>query len=346
MSVADADIRVSDQDKTKDEEVAMFRATSYVDTLPLSLIKKSDVALRDVQRQSEGYMTLLQSVKRIGVMNSITVREQVDPITKTKCYGLIDGLQRFTAAGDAGMETIPCNVVKMDDAEVLEAQLIGNLQRIATKNAEVAKQLVRILNRNPLMTMQQLSERVCQSKTWVEQRLSLLNLDDKIKELVNSNEICLANAYALSQLDKEEQLKFVDSAISEPSKTFVPTVKQRVKELKEARKTGADATKVGFTPIKFLQKNTDVQAEYEQGCPIGQTLLTRKGLTTPEAVSAWNLAIAWMLHFDELSIEEQKRKYDLKEAEKKEAAERNKIEKEAQKARDAASKASSLETGF
>lgn len=343
----DAELQVSQVDEaTKAEQQQFTAAASTTGVIPLGLIRKSDVALRDVQRQSENYMLLLASVKRLGVLNSITVREQVDPITKQKYYGLIDGLQRFTAATDAGLKEIPCNIVKMDDAEVLEAQLIGNLQRIQTKPAEVSKHLVRILSRNPLMTKQQLCERVCQSATWVDQRLSLINLEDGIKELVNNGQINLVNAYALSQHDPEEQKLHVEAAMTEPSKTFVPRMKQRKKEIKEARKKGADATVAEFTPVQHMQKTQDVKAELANGCPIGETLLNRAGLTTPEAKKAWDLAIAWVLHFDEESQAEQRREYDRKKAERDAEKERVKQERERQKQEKAAQASESLERGW
>ncbi len=325
-------------------EVAAFVARSRPMMIPTSQIRKSDVALRGVQRQTEKYLLLLESVKKRGVLNSITVREQTDPTTHTKYYGLIDGLQRFTAASDAGLAEIPANVVTMDDAEVLEAQLITNLNRIETKPADVSKHLLRILSRNPFMTKTQLAERVCQSLTWVEQRLGLADLKKEIQELVNSGKIHLTNAYALSKIDEEEQMQHVEAAMTEAPKTFDPRMKQRVKELRDARKGGGDAPAAGFQPVQYMQKVGDVKKELEEGCPIGKILVKKHNITDP--VQAFKLAIEWMLHYDADSKAEQQREHEVKAKKKAEDAERSKAEREQKKQQDAQAALESVTKGW
>lgn len=328
------------------EQEAFTAKASRMEMIPTSLIRKSDVALRGVQRQTEKYQLLLQSVKTKGILNSITVREQIDPTTGTKFYGLIDGLQRFTAAGDAGLTEVPCHVVNMDDAEILEAQLIGNLQRIDTRPADVSKHLLRVLARNPFMTKNQLAERVCQSTAWVEQRLALDNLLDEIKELVNVGKIHLTNAYALSQIDQEEQKNYVERAMTESPKTFVPSMKQRKKELRDAKKSGTDASKAEFTPVMYMQKVGDVKKEVENGAPTVNALLQKSGLTSPDALEGARLALAWVLHYDAESKAEQKREHDQKEAERAAQKEKLKAEREAKKQQDAAEAAANIEKGW
>lgn len=340
------DPALADSDRPADEasEVKAFVAKSQPKNVAVSMIRKSDVALRGVQRQSEKYLLLLDSVKKRGVLNSITVREQKDPVTGVVFYGLIDGLQRFTAATDAGLEQVPANVVTMDDAEVLEAQLITNLNRIETKPADVSKHLLRILARNPFMTKLQLAERVSQSLTWVEQRLSLDDLRPEIQELVNAGKIHLTNAYALSKIDPDDQMNFANDAMTEAPKTFVPRMKQRVKETRDAKKSGSDVAAVGFQPVQYMQKVSDVKKELEEGCPIGKALIVANDATTPE--EGFALAIQWMLHFDPASQEEQKRNHEVKEAKRKEEAARAKAEREQKKQKDAQEALESVSKGW
>lgn len=329
-----------------DPEISKFRerarSTSYI---PVSRIRKSDVALRGVQRQSEKYQLLLDSVKKRGVLNSILVREQKDPETGTVFYGLVDGLQRFTAATDAGLEKIPANIVDMDDAEVLETQLITNLNRIETKPADVSKHLLRILSRNPFMTKSNLAERVSQSLTWVEQRLGLSDLKEDIKVLVNEGKIHLTNAYALSKIDEEEQGQHVEAAMTESPKTFVPRMKQRAKEIKDAHKSGKDAGQAAFSPVQFMQKVGDVKKEVESGYPMGLALCKKHGLDET-ALEGWKLALLWSLHFDEDSKEEQKREHDRKKAERDAEKARVKEQREKEKQQRAAQEAASITKGW
>lgn len=322
-------------------EVEIFkRKANRLENIPLSLIDVSDVSLRGVQRQTEEFQHLVDSIRNRGVLNSILVREQVNA-SGVKRYSLIDGLQRFTAAGDAGLVEIPANVVNLDDAEVLEVQLIANLNRITTKPADQCKQLYRMMARNVYMTKSQLAERVNQSVAWIDQRLSLKNLHPDAIPLVNEGVIHLSNAFALTKLPTDYQAEFIEAAKTEPPKTFIPRMKNRAKEIKDAKKTGADVGATGFQPVQHLQKPAAIKAELENNI-VGIQLLSEAGLSG-DAMAAWKLAIAWVLHFDPASQAEQKRAHEVREAEKAAERERIKAEKEKEKAAKIAKDAESIE---
>jgi ParB family chromosome partitioning protein len=343
-AVLEGELETTAENLHVEETQAFEKAVSRTARIPLSLIRKSDVALRDEQRNSEQYALLLQSVKKSGVMNSITVREQEDPMTKEKVYGLIDGLQRFTASIDAGLMDIPANIVAMDDAEVLEAQLITNMNRVETKPVDQSKHLLRILARNAFLTKQELANRICQSITWLEQRLGLSHLRKEVAELVNAGKINLTNAYSLSKLEEDEQINHLEAAMTESPKTFVPRMKQRAKEIRDARKKGDDPTRGEFQPVMFMHKMSDLKTELEQGCPIGIALLEKLGINTPS--EAFKLALEWVLHYDSVSREEQSRANEVKVAQRKEAAEKAKAEREQKKQEDAARAKEDLTKGW
>jgi ParB/RepB/Spo0J family partition protein len=86
--------------------------------IKLTDIHENPVALRSVNRQLESFQGLVDSIREKGVLNAILVRELKNEETGETYYGLIDGLQRFSASQDAGRETIPAKVVSMSDAEV------------------------------------------------------------------------------------------------------------------------------------------------------------------------------------------------------------------------------------
>jgi len=307
--------------------------------LQITSIKESPVALRSVNRKSEDYLHLVDSIKNRGILNPILVREVKDPESGQTIYGLIDGLHRFSAAHDAGLETIPALVQNMDDADVLEAQIITNAQKIETKPAEYSQQLLRILAGNPTLTMSELAKKLSRSVAWLQERLKLNNLIDSIKKLVDDEKITLSNAQALAKLPQEEQANYVDRAISMTPQEFTPAVNARVKELRDAKRQGRDATPAGFTPVPHAQKLAAVKEEHENH-EIGKTLISQTGVKTAE--EGFNLAIAWILHLDPLSIEEQKRKYDERKAAEAEAREKRKADREAQKAKQAAEAAASV----
>lgn len=337
------------KDAAEVEEIALAAAkASEVKMVPVSLIEKSEVSLRDVSRQTESYQLLVNSVRKKGVLNSILVRSVEAPGGVQK-YGLIDGLQRFSAACDAGLDFVPARVVEMDDAELLEAQIITNMNRVQTKPADLSKHLLRILARNPFMTKQQLAERTCQSLTWVEQRLSINRLKTEIQELVNNGKIHLTNAYALSKIPEEEQAQHVDAAMTESPKTFVPRMKNRVKEIKDAKHSGKDAGKAEFQPVQHLQKVGDVKKEYaalHQGEGDSRVLALIKKHKITDPLEAVKICVAWLLNFDPESQEEQKRKNKVKEEKRKERTAQLKAEREAKKEEEAAERAADITVGF
>ncbi len=112
--------------------------------IKVATIRENPNALREVNRGTEKYLELVDSVRKRGVMNPILVRECKDPKTGEDFFGLIDGLHRFSAARDAGSETIPANITSMQDADTMLAQIMANVHRIETQPGEYSKQLVRI----------------------------------------------------------------------------------------------------------------------------------------------------------------------------------------------------------
>src|SRR3954469_21290947 len=107
----------------------MANAPANLANIPLSRIRENPVALRPVDKTSEEYKGLVDSVRRNGILNPISVREvpNPDPNDKEPLYSVVDGLHRFTAAGDAGLESIPAQIVTKTDADVLEAQIVANI---------------------------------------------------------------------------------------------------------------------------------------------------------------------------------------------------------------------------
>jgi ParB/RepB/Spo0J family partition protein len=299
----------------------------------LSDIRENPVALRSVNRQSESFQGLVDSIREKGVLNAILVREMKDAESGETYYGLIDGLQRFSASQDAGKETISAKVVNLSDAEVLEAQIITNVHRVETKPVEYSKQLIRILSGNPTMTISNLAAKLAKSPTWVSERLGLVKLEDTVAKLVDDNKINLSNAYALAKLPVEEQANFVDRAITMTPQEFVPQVNGRVKEIREAKRQGRDASKSEFAPVPHLQKLSDIKAELEAGT-IASALVERAGATTAE--EGFKLGVAWVLHMDPVSVELQKQADDERKQRDAEAREKRKAEAQAKRARAAA----------
>lgn len=317
----------------------MSEPKTRLKNIPIVAIKESPVALRSVNKQDTAYQELVESIRARGVLNAILVREVRDSASGDIFYGLVDGLQRFSASCDAGLETIPAQIVSLSDAEVLEAQIITNVQRVETKPVEYSRQLMRILSGNPTMTLADLSVKLAKSPAWVNDRLSLNKLEKSIAELVDEGKIVLSNAYALAKLPEDEQKEFVDRAITMLPQEFLPTTNARLKELRDAKRQGRDAAKAEFSPVAHLQKLSVIKEEVDTAA-IGTTLIRDNGITDP--FDAWKMALNWVLHMDPMSIAAAKAEDDKRRAEVEAAKERRKAEREEAKKKAAAEAAAGV----
>ena len=314
-------------------DIAAFEKAADVEMkdIPIAQIKVSEIALREGQRGKEEYLTLLESVRRFGVLQSILVREIKDPISGAVSYGLIDGCQRYTASLDAGKATIPCRIVNFDDAEALEAQIMLNATRVTTRAADFGNGLVRVMARNLMMTPADLAAKVSQSVSWVLNMMSLSRLDPHCQEMVNTGKVPLGNAYILAKIPKEEQADWLDAAMNEAPATFSPRAKARIKEIKESKKTGADVGSPTFVAVRHMRKFVEIESELEAGSACAK-LLANAGLKGADAQAAFRLALDWVTHYDQFDQEEQKNAFDARKRKQEEDAKLKKEKKDADRA--------------
>lgn len=311
-------------------------AQSNLRHIPITAIRENPAALRGVDRENPEYKELVESVRNHGVLQTILVREFVDPNTKESFYSLVDGLHRYNAALDAGLKEIDVNVQDLEDAEALETQIILNATRVETKPVQYTKALERLLGMNPLMTVPQLAAKLNKSTAWLNDRMNLTKLTEDIGKMVDEGGLNITNAYQLAKLPPEEQVNYLDRAISMSPSEFVGLAQARVKEIKDARRAGRTSTSGEWRPHPFLQKTGDIKAELEAPA-VGPYLVKETGATTAE--QGFALAIQWCLHMDPKSVEQQFAKEEQRKKDAEEAKKRRKEEQDAKQRQDAAEKA-------
>lgn len=303
---------------------------SKLDTVSLGSIRENPVALRAVNRESEQYLGLVESIRSKGFLGAITVRSKIDADTGDSFYELVDGLHRYNAAKDAGLSEINVDIVDLTDDQTLEAQLMANIHKIETRPVEYSQQLRRILTRNPLMTEAELASTLGKSSQWIKERLGLNKIEnEEIRALVDEGKIGLANAYALAKLPAEEQSAWVDRAMTSPPDEFIPAANNRVKEIREAKRKGENAADTVFTPVAFMQKMKDVKDEMAHNT-IGSTVCKSSGAKS--AADGFAACIHWILHLDPDSAKEQARKDEERKAERAVAKQKRDSDRASKKA--------------
>jgi ParB/RepB/Spo0J family partition protein len=295
-------------------------------------IRENPVALRGVDRESSDFISLRDSIASKGILNPISVRERSEPDGKIY-YEICDGLHRYTASLEAGLTTLPVNVVSFSDAEVLEAQVVANICKVDTKPVEYTKQLQRMFALNPTMTLADMADKINQSPAWINQRLGLLKLDAEVQKLVDDSKISLPNAYQLSKLPKEEQLNFIDAAMTMTAGEFAPTVTKRAKELRDAARQGRESTAPTFEAVAYARKLSELKVENEKN-EVGPALCAATGAKT--ATDGFKLGVQWALSLDPNSVAAQKAKWEAREAKKAEEKKKREVERAEKKEKEAA----------
>lgn len=324
--------------------------------IPLNKIRQNKVALRDVKRESEGYISLVGAVRSEGVLSPISVREQRSD-ADDKEYELIDGLQRFTAATEVGtgvvgedgfldvagpdgksirVGLIPAQVLNKTEDEVLRAQIIANAHKIETRPVEYAKAMIRILGSNPTMTQSELAAQLSKTPQWIAKNLGLAKINDKIQPLIDDGKIPLVNAYVLAKLPPDEQDAWADRAQSFEGTEFGGLVQTRLKEIKEANRKGVDVGEEKFTPVIHLKKKQDIELESETAKTVSEIIRENdvlaglpsnaSGIAQAAQLGA-KMALKWVLSLDPRGIEEQRQRDDARRKASQEEKQRHAAER-------------------
>lgn len=297
--------------------------------VPIEKVKVNVISLRDVDQESVQFQTIVESIKQNGFIGAITGRNVIDPESKEEFIEVIDGLQRFTAAKAAGITEIPIDIKTLDDNGVLFLQIAANQCRVDTKPIQYTRHLRRILVNNEMLTIEELAKFISQTPQWIKGRLQLLNIDNKeVLELIDTGKIGLSNATVLARLPQSEINNFLDSAVAEPPKTFIPKVTTRIKEINDAKRKGNDVADVGFSPQAYMRKLKDISTELETN-QAADILIKKSKVKDP--VTAFNLGIKYCINLDPESVKQQEIKFNERQIEKEEKKKKAKVAREAKK---------------
>lgn len=294
--------------------------------VPVDQIRVNKEALRPVDPTNVEFIQLAASVKKIGIQLPINLAPRVDPETQEPYYALVDGLQRFTAAKMAGYTSVPAMILEADEVEVMRKQITLNAVRVTTKPAEFAKHLQRLMNMDPLTTTAKLAESFGMSDQWVKERLGLTALCAEAAKLVDSGDISITAAFALSKLPPEVQPDYIQQAITMPHGEFSAMANAKKRDISKALREGKPATNE-YTPQARFQKLGDVKTEVDT-LAFGKQLIASQRITTAE--QAWVMALKWTLHLDPLSVAADKAKHEEIQktaAKKRESSEKERAEK-------------------
>lgn len=143
---------------------------------------------------------LADSIREHGVIQPLLVRPM-----PAGTYQLIAGERRWRAARMAGLSEVPVVIRELDDMETMEIALIENLQR-EDLNAIEESLGYKALADQYNMTQEQIAKSVGKSRPVIANALRLLNLPQKVIEMVRRDELSVGHARALLALESKKEI--------------------------------------------------------------------------------------------------------------------------------------------
>ena len=134
---------------------------------------------------------LSESIKNQGLIQPIVVRE-----TSGDMYEIIAGERRWRACQLAGLHSVSCVVMSVDDKNVYELALIENIQRENLNVVEEAKAYKNLIELNGLKN-EELSKKIGKSSSHISNLIRILDLDEEIHQMIINGKISMGHARAL-----------------------------------------------------------------------------------------------------------------------------------------------------
>ncbi|MBR6771928.1 MAG: ParB/RepB/Spo0J family partition protein [Clostridia bacterium] len=192
--------------------------------LDINLIEPS----RSQPRKSfpeEELASLSESIGIHGVITPITVRK----ISEDR-YRIIAGERRYRASRMAGLKKIPVHIVEADELRAMELGLVENLQRQDLNPIEEAEGIRTLIERYG-MSQEEASERLSRSRPAVTNALRLLDLPEKVRDMLAKGLLSAGHGRALAAIGDEKLcLLAAEKTIAE--KLSVRQTEALVKKLK------------------------------------------------------------------------------------------------------------------
>jgi ParB family transcriptional regulator, chromosome partitioning protein len=196
----------------------------------------------------ESLQELVESIRQHGVLQPLLVR----PCGSQ--YQLIAGERRWLAAKQAGLETVPCRVLELEDRAMCEAALEENLKRKDLNVLEKAQAFQDYMNRFAT-SLDDLARQLSMNRSSVCNFLRLLELSDFVKQALVSDRVSYGHARAMLSLSHEDQLALCKRIESES--LSVRQTESTVREFMKNQQEAAAET-VPFTPASASKPSPSV----------------------------------------------------------------------------------------
>ncbi|KRQ85951.1 Nucleoid occlusion protein [Caloramator mitchellensis] len=186
-----------------------MRVENEIINIPINLIKQNTYQPRKIF-DDQSLLELSESIREYGVLQPISVRRNGEAF-----YELIAGERRLRASQLAGLSEIPAIVVDVNNKDSAVLALIENLQREDLNYLEEAEGYLRLIKEHGF-TQEELASKIGKKQSTIANKLRILKLSDKVKEVLVSNNLTERHARALLKIEDENlQLAVLEEVIKE-----------------------------------------------------------------------------------------------------------------------------------
>lgn len=146
-----------------------------------------------------GLDELAETIRQQGFVSRLRVRQ--DP-GASGYFQLIYGERRLRAASLAGLETVPVEIAEHSDEELIEIGLAENIQRRDLTPLEEAAAFRTLIDERGY-SIRRLAERIGKDKSYVEDRLKLLQVPVDVQQMVEQRPDSLRAAREIAKITDE-----------------------------------------------------------------------------------------------------------------------------------------------
>jgi ParB family transcriptional regulator, chromosome partitioning protein len=176
-------------------------------SVPISILVESATNPRK-RFDEKNLEELAASMKAQGILAPLLVRE-----LEVNKYEVVAGARRLRAAKLAELETVPVRVVKLTDAESIEAQVVENLQREDIHPLEESLGFKSLLQLGePTYTIAGIAARAGKSEAYVLGRIKLADLIPPVAEAFLKDTIAIGHALLIAKLPDSQQQEAFNAA--------------------------------------------------------------------------------------------------------------------------------------
>lgn len=218
------------------------RTAGQVLLIPTEQIYPNPNQPRQVFDQEE-LVNLAISIRMNGILQPITVRQTGD------AYELVSGERRLRASKLAGLVSIPCIVVEVNNMKSAVFALIENLQRQNLNYFEEALAIERLMSEYGL-SQEDAARRLGKAPSTVSNKLRLLSLPEEARNKLMEKGLTERHARALLKLDKEEVMDVLNKIIER--KLNVTQTEELIEDILNDKSTPKRQTKRMFSDVKIF----------------------------------------------------------------------------------------------